>query len=704
MKKKILALKISSQYHVLEVFQQEIIEGFEAEGYLVETFEKKDDFTGNELISFPFSQYEFIFCINLILLDRVAPYLPASTIAVSLVVDHPIYHDFRFKRNKCLNLISFHVDTYRADFASQHYPYVRKHSFLPHGGSIGRREKPFTEREYGIVHMGSYESPDKIMKELVQQRREVKDFSLKVIETYLQQETISVNEAVCQVCEIFQLELTKEEISNYLSEFYLEDKFIRAYVRDLVVRVLLQSGLELHVFGNGWEDFKEENSYKLYIHDAVSYEESLEIMGNTRIILNVTPTLNNGSHERIFSAMLNGAICFTTRSLYLENVGLDQEVVEFSFNEIRELPQMVQLILASPQKAEVLAQQAQDAAQEKHLWMHRAKDIIDVVERCKEEWGFEKNEYVNFCEAEFEAWCEHVRGASEFLLFEEMKHNLFLHSDDASDYLASTLNFYNDYGFWGKCEPEKANYELFYNRIKEIKEHYEDIVWMFGKLQDYKSKCVLNSIIRYWLDYSPLHLEKIISETMYDQYFDLDLISCDENEIFVDVGGYHGETVINYVKNFGNYKKIICYEMFEENMNVCQDRLRTYHDIEFRQCAVGDISGGVYINVNNEVSVSSITSDSGARCHMITLDEDVKEKITFLKMDIEGNEYIALKGARNHIQKDRPKLAIACYHGNQDIWQLARLVQEIEKDYHFYLRYYGGCFYPSEYVLYGICP
>lgn len=681
--KKILVLKIESQYNVLEVFEQEIIEGFEEEGYLVETDDVNHIFTRSELIHFPFYQYDFIFCLNLVLIKRLALYLPAATIVVSFMVDHPIYHARRF-RNTCLNLISFYVDFYRADFALRYYPYVRKHCFLPHGGSTGAEGKAFSQREYETVLMGGYESPDEIMEEIVQQRGEVKNFSLKVIETYLQQETISIDEAVRQVCVMFRLEPTDEQIFYYISDFRLEDKFIRTYVRDLVARTLLQAGLKLHVFGSGWENFKGENTDKLCIHGEVSYEEALGIMGNTKIFLNVTPTLNNGSHERIFSAMLNGAMCFTTRSLYLEREGLDQEVVEFSFREIGELPQMVRLILENPEKAEVLTQHAKKAAQEKHLWKHRAKDILNVVKQCREEWGYEEKEYLNSCEAEFGSWCDYVKSVPESFMFEQMKYNLFLHREDTSNYLESALSSYNYYGFWGKCEPEKGNYELFYNRIREIKEHYEDIVWMFGELQDYRSKCVLNSILRHWLDYSPMHLERVMDE-MYDPYFDLDLISCYENEVFVDAGSCHGEAVRSYVKNFGSYKRIICYELSEEKMSVCRDRLCTYQDIDYRQCAVGDIN-------------------SEKTHNMVTLDEDLKGKITFLRMDINGGEYAALKGAGNHIKKDHPKLAIACYHGNADIWRLARLVKELEKDYRFYLRYYGDNVYPSEYVLYGVCP
>jgi len=49
-----------------------------------------------------------------------------------------------------------------------------------------------------------------------------------------------------------------------------------------------------------------------------------------------------------------------------------------------------------------------------------------------------------------------------------------------------------------------------------------------------------------------------------------------------------------------------------------------------------------------------------------TLDDRVKDKITFLKMDIEGAEEMALRGAREHILRDHPKMAICCYHRFND--------------------------------------
>jgi hypothetical protein len=68
-------------------------------------------------------------------------------------------------------------------------------------------------------------------------------------------------------------------------------------------------------------------------------------------------------------------------------------------------------------------------------------------------------------------------------------------------------------------------------------------------------------------------------------------------------------------------------------------------------------------------------------------------------MDIEGGEQRAILGCKNHIQATHPKLAISVYHNNEDIWKCARMIDEIHPDYKFYLRYGGGNYYPSEYVV-----
>ena len=73
---------------------------------------------------------------------------------------------------------------------------------------------------------------------------------------------------------------------------------------------------------------------------------------------------------------------------------------------------------------------------------------------------------------------------------------------------------------------------------------------------------------------------------------------------------------------------------------------------------------------------------------------------TFIKMDIEGSELRALKGAEQSIHKYRPKLAISIYHRPEDIFTLPDLLLSYHPDYKFYLRHYSLGYFDT--VLYAI--
>jgi hypothetical protein len=57
-------------------------------------------------------------------------------------------------------------------------------------------------------------------------------------------------------------------------------------------------------------------------------------------------------------------------------------------------------------------------------------------------------------------------------------------------------------------------------------------------------------------------------------------------------------------------------------------------------------------------------------------------------MDIEGSEPAALRGAEKIIRRDRPKLAIAIYHGWDDFANIPEWISNLGIDYAFYLGHY----------------
>ena len=73
---------------------------------------------------------------------------------------------------------------------------------------------------------------------------------------------------------------------------------------------------------------------------------------------------------------------------------------------------------------------------------------------------------------------------------------------------------------------------------------------------------------------------------------------------------------------------------------------------------------------------------------------------TDIKMDIEGAELDALKGAEASIRKHRPKLAISLYHNPEDIETIPRYLAGLDLGYRFYLEHHT--IYQNETVLFAM--
>jgi hypothetical protein len=56
-------------------------------------------------------------------------------------------------------------------------------------------------------------------------------------------------------------------------------------------------------------------------------------------------------------------------------------------------------------------------------------------------------------------------------------------------------------------------------------------------------------------------------------------------------------------------------------------------------------------------------------------------------MDIEGAEYEALKGSKNTIMKNAPKLMISLYHRNEDMFEVPLFIKSLNPDYKMFIRH-----------------
>ena len=68
---------------------------------------------------------------------------------------------------------------------------------------------------------------------------------------------------------------------------------------------------------------------------------------------------------------------------------------------------------------------------------------------------------------------------------------------------------------------------------------------------------------------------------------------------------------------------------------------------------------------------------------------------TYIKMDIEGEEMNALRGAQKLIKEKKPKLAISIYHKDSDMIEIAQFIHNLVPEYKMYVRQHSHSFYDT---------
>lgn len=207
---------------------------------------------------------------------------------------------------------------------------------------------------------------------------------------------------------------------------------------------------------------------------------------------------------------------------------------------------------------------------------------------------------------------------------------------------------------------------------------------LFRRMQDDQSKQTLLDVLRYRLT-ADTHFMDQYSVRVQDQYFEpfLELRS----EVFVDAGGFDGDTTQEFCRRYPDYRMVHLFEPSQRNMQAAKRRLEGLRDISFRTEALSDHIGAMKFNAEAG-SASAATSGPGEDVQVTTLDHAVTEPVSFIKMDLEGWELKALAGCERHIRDDRPKLAIAVYHQAADFRTVAQYACSIHPDYRLYLRHY----------------
>ena len=171
------------------------------------------------------------------------------------------------------------------------------------------------------------------------------------------------------------------------------------------------------------------------------------------------------------------------------------------------------------------------------------------------------------------------------------------------------------------------------------------------------------------------------------QYFD-GFIRLAPNEVFVDGGGYDGETTLRFARHCAQYKSIYYFEPTPGMMEASRHNLETLKNVTFIQKGLASQKATLSFDASRGVG-NRLSGCGETKIEVVRMDDAVGEQTSYIKLDIEGAEYDALLGASRHMQLDRPKMAVCVYHNQSDFWRIPELLSDHIPKYDLYFRHYG---------------
>ena len=387
---RILVIKGKSSYEVLRTAADEMITYWKQKGIQVEVIDLNiieqimDQAKCSQIVidAITCEQNALIFSFQALLFDAVLPngesvMTLAKCPVVGHIVDFPIYHK-KSLEHAGDNMQIWCIDQYHEQFIRKYYPKVKQVRFAAHKGFKNNQKMiPWEERSIEVLFSGRFVPYEKWAKELESLEDPLPGIGNLLINRMLEQVTTPFEICLEQI--LIELNIIVEGVDylEILEALIPTYRLIYEFYRFMSVQVLLNSGIQVSVCGDGWENYPTQHPEKLNIleKNAVPIEKVLEYMGNSKVVLNAVPIFKAGGHERIFSGMLAGAVCVTDTNRFLEET-ISEEAVFYQIEEIEKLPVIVENVLNHPEKAVKIAQKGYERALKDFTWEQEAEELL----------------------------------------------------------------------------------------------------------------------------------------------------------------------------------------------------------------------------------------------------------------------------------------------------------------------------------------
>ncbi len=301
---------------------------------------------------------------------------------VNILMDHPFHYknalDVAPKKSIILCIDRKHVD-----YINRFWPDMYCVEFMAHGGVYVENGKPWEERGIQVLYAGGLSSDlvDGLKPDCSKYTEfDANDLIKYATDRLIANSDLTTEEVIEEYLVAHNVLLDDERLSQIITDFRIIDSYAVSYFREKVIEALIERGIKVTVYGNGWSKRDCINNPNFIYGGLVSPSEILELMKDSKIVLSTMTWFKDGSHDRVFHGMMAGAVCFTDYSKYIsEEVRDGQNGFIFRLDKLDEMADKVEAVLKGEYDYEKIVANGRGDALTNHTFKNRVDFILDLL-------------------------------------------------------------------------------------------------------------------------------------------------------------------------------------------------------------------------------------------------------------------------------------------------------------------------------------
>lgn len=389
---------ITGVYDTLDIFAKELMKEFRVLDYEVMEFNTSDMQDGlNHLLQFLQKPVKAAITFNNLgynmeLIAGQNMWEQLGIPCINILMDHPFFHKAALDKSPS-NGIVLCPDRNHMKYVQRFYPNIPIVGYLPHGGIELEDviKKDIKDRKIDVLYAGGISKKfiESIMPDFTQFDFDAKAIADSAYEMLIDNPYLTTEETIENVILQKGIVMTDYQLCDVLEKLRYVDMMAVSYYREKVIHMLVEHGIQVTLFGTGWEICNWLDNPNLDYRGRVRANDILKYMQDSKIVLNTMTWFKDGTHDRVFNGMLAKAVAVTDSSVYMKEEFKEDELIQFELVDkcpkisptpinqigINDLPDKIQELLSNPSLMQTIADKGYEKAVKGHSWKVRAREL-----------------------------------------------------------------------------------------------------------------------------------------------------------------------------------------------------------------------------------------------------------------------------------------------------------------------------------------